>query len=125
MMAAVEAEIDLDKLNRLIRIFAGFTEKSAEAFDEALEAGAQAIEDMAVTLVPIRTGRLRDSIHHERKAPLNWIVTAGGPDVPYAKFVEYGTVKMAARSFMRASAEGRRQEVNQIIRRKIRELLGI
>jgi len=125
LMAVVEAEIDLDKLNRLIRIFAGFTEKSAEAFDEALEAGAQAIEDMAVTLVPIRTGRLRDSIHHVRKAPLNWIVTAGGPDAPYARFVEYGTYKMAARPFLRPATEDRRHEMNQIIHRKIRELLGI
>lgn len=120
-MAAVEIEIE--GLERLIRKIEDITGDVELVLDVALDAGAQAIEDMAVTLVPIRTGRLRDSIHHFKQSALTWIIRAGGPDAPYARFVEYGTFKMAARSFMRASAEGRRQEVVQIIRDKIRKLI--
>lgn len=38
---------------------------------------------------PVDTGRLRSSIIAERKGPFNWII---GTAVPYAEFVENGTI---------------------------------
>ena len=54
---------------------------------------------------PIQTGNLRRNIKYEKgeiiaRTPLS-PSNKGGKEVEYAKFVEYGTVKMAPRPFMR------------------------
>lgn len=61
---------------------------------------ADALVALAKTLVPVKTGKLRDSIHKApgKKRAGSFIVSAGGPttststDYDYALAVEYGTV---------------------------------
>lgn len=56
---------------------------------------------MALRLVPVRTGYLRSSIRAEVDANEARLVA----EAPYAGYVEYGTSKMAARPYMRPAAK--------------------
>jgi HK97 gp10 family phage protein len=58
------------------------------------EQGAQEIVDMQKRQVPVRTGKLRDSIKwtRDRKSPLAITITAGDDETKYARDVEFGTV---------------------------------
>jgi HK97 gp10 family phage protein len=61
--------------------------------------------DRAITLVPVRTGRLRDSINSRMTGRTTGSISA---DTPYAAYVEYGTRFMAARPFLRPAMEQQR-----------------
>jgi len=66
--------------------------------DEALKHAAELCVAEAKRLAPVRTGRLRDSIRILEQGEGYVIV---GSDVEYAPYVEYGTYRMAPRSFLR------------------------
>lgn len=53
----------------------------------------------------VDTGRMRDSIRRTEHGESRSVVTAGGGDVVYAGFNEFGTIKMSAQPFMRPAAE--------------------
>jgi hypothetical protein len=89
-VAGIEVKIDL----------AGFGVYQAAvtaAVAQAVEAAAEAIVTDAQAVVAVDTGALRDSITATEQSPLVWEVSAGNETVDYAQYVEYGTVKMAAR----------------------------
>ena len=87
-----------------------------EELDALVDSTAKLVWDTAVTLVPIRTGRLKNSIRVEETGqPMERLVRVGGDQAPYAPCVEYGTYKMAAQNFMRASAEARGPEIERLI----------
>lgn len=66
-----------------------------------VQANANRLEREAKARCPVRTGNLRNSIKAETHAGgLNADVGPRKPDGWYAHFLEWGTVKMAARPFM-------------------------
>lgn len=66
----------------------------------------------------IDTGHLVNSIHCEQLGPMRWTVTTG--DCEYAKALEYGTVNMAARPYMRPALERWRGPFVDAVREAIR-----
>lgn len=74
--------------------------------------GAATVEGRAKARAPVDTGRLRDSIHTARDADGAELV---GTEVEYARFVEFGTVNMAAEPFLRPAAAGAAGEVTQAV----------
>lgn len=58
-------------------------------------------ERMAKTLCPVDTGRLRASIAWEQIQPN---IVFLGTDVEYAEFIEYGTINMSPRPYIRPAA---------------------
>lgn len=122
-MAAVEVEVK--GIEKLLRMLENAQRSLVDELDALIDSGAKLVEDTAVTLVSVRTGRLKSTIHIEETGrPMERIVRAGGDEAPYAPHVEYGTYKMAARSFMRAAAEARGPEIAEMIRAGIAELFG-
>jgi len=79
----------------------------------ALEIIGGKAESYAKKLCPVDTGRLRNSITHQRYDENTEVV---GSNVEYAPFVELGTHKMAARAFLRPAAEGHTAEYMNIIK---------
>ena len=73
-------------------------ERLTGELDKTLEEMALKVEREAKRIVPVRTGRLRASIHHGKMEDLVYFV---GSPVIYAPFVEYGTRKMAAKPYLR------------------------
>ncbi len=68
-------------------------------------------------------GQLRDTIRRVNKPerPGNVRVYAGNKKVNYAHFVEYGTVKMRPKSFMRPGFQVAKKELKPKIEQMIRE----
>jgi hypothetical protein len=70
--------------------------------------------------VPIRTGRLKESIRVERISEEEFDSVAGGITirglfVNYAVFVEFGTSRMVGRFYMTAGYNRAMSEMNQIV----------
>ena len=63
---------------------------------ENLKSHAQKANDDQRKVVPIRTGRLRNSISYTINGQLELNIFA---NAPYARFVEFGTYRMRARPF--------------------------
>jgi len=94
----IELEIKVEKLEDVIRFLETAPPRIQEKVDEQLGVGAGIVADQARELAPFSTGYLRSTIGFERQAPLQWNVYAAAH---YAKFVEYGTSKMAPKPYMR------------------------
>ena len=60
------------------------------------------------------TGRLRGSISHEVDGEI--LVARIGTNVVYGKFLELGTRKMAARSFLQATLNRIRSQIGRILK---------
>ncbi len=69
---------------------------------EVVATTAFSVEANAKAVVPVRTGRLRNSITSKEEGDLTWTIA---PHTDYAIFVEYGTRFMRERSYMRPAAE--------------------
>jgi HK97 gp10 family phage protein len=84
--------------------------------DLALKAGAAPIVEEAKRLVPVRSGKLRDSITAEverkRNGDSERLVLIGfkRPTSAIAHLVEFGTVHSAARPFMRPALDAKAEE---------------
>jgi HK97 gp10 family phage protein len=81
---------------------------------------AQRVVTRAEDRVARRTGLLHASIGwRSRPRSLAAVVGIEGPDAYYWKFIEYGTVKMSARPFMRPAAmaeeQGHRKRVYEAL----------
>jgi len=113
-MAAVEVEVE--GIDKLIRMLENAQRSLVDELDALIDSAAKLVWDTAVTLVPVRTGRLKNSIRIEETGrPMERVVRAGGDEAPYAPYVEYGTSRMAAQPFLCPSAEARGPEIEQLI----------
>ena len=86
-----------EALNKIGRIKA----KVSEIAGQGIEAAALTCFTRARQLVPVRTGRLRDSITVQRISTSKIAVEA---TASYSGFVEYGTRYMKPRPYMRPAA---------------------
>jgi HK97 gp10 family phage protein len=71
-------------------------------------------------------GRLRDSIRAQKPVISEsgaeaWVI-AGGEQAPYARYQEFGTVKMRAHPFMRPAAEESREDVAALVAAAVRRV---
>ena len=103
----IEVAVDFSQLDKAIndalakmrmKIIKALTEATIEAYVTAK------------SVVPVRTGLLRSSIHMEKVSPFEHKVVAGSEVKSrgkpyYAPFVEYGTRKMRPRPYMKPGAE--------------------
>jgi len=62
------------------------------------------IHNLSVRIVPVDTGRLRNSLHIKPSSPGSLRYTIGD-GVEYGVFVEYGTYKMRAQPFLRPAVD--------------------
>jgi HK97 gp10 family phage protein len=85
------------------------------AYDQALERSLEIIgltaEKYAKQIVPVDTGRLRNSITHEVDGKEVFI----GTNVEYAPPIEYGTIKQKAQPFLQPAATGHASTYKQIV----------
>lgn len=73
-----------------------------EELDKKIEIIALMVEKEAKELCPVRTGRLRASIHAGKENKYTHYV---GTNVEYAPFVEFGTRKMRAQPYLRPAVK--------------------
>lgn len=82
--------------------------------DAAARAVAEATAERARNRVPVDSGRLKDAIHVEREGLGEYAVIAGDRDAWYGHFVEFGTVRTAARPFLAPAVEETRPTIQAI-----------
>lgn len=81
------------------------------AMQRALERIGMEAEGYAKDLCPVDTGRLRGSITHTTDEAAAYI----GTNVEYGKYVELGTVKMAAQPFLSPAATEHTETYRNIV----------
>jgi len=121
-LAAIE--VTVTGADMLARKFLDAANKLVDEIDAAVEAGADLVQDMAITLVPVRTGLLKSTIHVEPTGQMmERRVRAGGGEAPYAPYVEFGTRRMGAQPYMRPSLDARKAEIVNLIGKAVLNLL--
>lgn len=80
----------------------------------------------AKRLVPVDTGRLRDSITADTQGEASRTVATGDivADAPYAGFVEFGTVRMAPQPYMRPALAKYRRDFKNDLEKAGADVLG-
>lgn len=111
----------------VLHILSQYGERAAEAAREALQENAEALINEARSRVPVRTGRLKESIHAEPYSNGNKIrVVADAEDehgTPYAAIVEYSP--KINKPFLFPSFYALRTEMINRVKEKVRaELRG-
>lgn len=81
---------------------------------DVLEVAGSMVEGTAVELCPYDTGYLRGSLTHE----LRGLSVFVGSPVFYAPYVELGTSRMAARSYLVAAIARDRVRIQRLFREK-------
>lgn len=79
----------------------GILNEADKLIKQKLQQAALLVERTAKELCPVRTGTLRRSINRQVKKHEARV----GSNVEYAPFVEMGTSKMGARSYLRPALE--------------------
>lgn len=82
------------------------------AFARALERIGLQAEGYAKDLCPVDTGNLRNSITHTSDGKAAYI----GTNVTYGKYVELGTLKMAAQPYLRPAAADHGETYRNIVK---------
>jgi len=114
-------ELEVKGLDEMIRFFEEAERSLLDELDAAVDSGAKLVWDTATTLCPVRTGRLKNSIHILKQKELERIIRA---DTEYAIFVEFGTSRMAAQPFIRPALEARRAEIVALIHGAVGRIFG-
>ena len=91
------ANLNTKALNSAIDKLKFYQIAAKKRVNDALAVGALLIESDAKLLSPVDTGLNRSSIHAKKESYLRWKI---GANTSYAKHLEFGTVKMAARPFL-------------------------
>ena len=87
--------LDTAKLDRIIATFP----REAEG---VVKSGAYAVTGKAMSLAPVDTGALKNSLHAAKAGDLLWW---SGDGVDYGIYQEMGTSRMSAHPFMRPAVE--------------------
>lgn len=95
-----------------------FKAASDKQIAAALEAVGQKAEGYVKPLVPVKTGRLRNSITHFQEGKYTEVV---GTNVKYAIYVEFGTVRTKKpRPYLKPGILNHTDEYSKIIEKHLR-----
>ena len=108
----------LNKLTRALRQAGA----SMEDMREANTRVGQVVVRRATPITPRDTGALAGSIRPSRRVS-GASVSAGGGRIRYARFVEFGTRKMAARPYLYKGARDSEDEWLDVYQRELERLL--
>ena len=93
-------EVDSSDINRVAGRFEVAGRDAAREAGRLLRSTAMDVETDAKRFAPVRTGTLRRSIRHEIRHTRGGAEAIIGTDVPYARYVEQGTSRMAPHAYM-------------------------
>jgi HK97 gp10 family phage protein len=104
-MASVWVE-GIDQLNTVVVVLESSSHRAALDAGKVVRASAHRVESLGKQFCPVDTGNLRNSIGTEFLGYSGNVVAAEiGPTASYGHWVEYGTSRMAPRSFMGPAAD--------------------
>lgn len=89
---------------------------------DALEEGADLVVDDAKSRVPVKTGKLRDSIHYvvrKERTRIDVVANAKNKGFPYGRIVEFSP--KINQPFLFPAADANREKIKQLIIDAIRK----
>ncbi len=95
-----------------IRGLEGLEQGIQEAIQTTLDKSAQSAVDGAQSIVPVRTGRLRDSIGVKEQGSNHVVVAA---DTPYTAAVEFGVGAREAKPYLGPQSDRLQSEAPKIL----------
>ena len=102
-----------------------FEGAAATAVKQAVEKSVLLMEANTKLNTPVITGNLRRSIASQANGFSGFVYSAaqaGGEEVNYAKFVEYGTAHMAPRAMFRKGVAQSEERIKSIISGELRDV---
>src|SRR5690606_14108631 len=106
---------------RLKRMFEEASDQITADSERLLEVAVIKMENDAKAMSPVDTGRLRNSIGHRKLSHAEWEV---GTSTPYARDVEYGTMRTRPQPFLRPAFERNMEQLKQGLKEAIRRGLN-
>ena len=95
------------------------TQKIKTLYERTIAYAADRMEIEAKAKVPVRTGRLQNSIRQ-------WVIPDGramGPNTPYDIYVEFGTSRMKAQPYIRPSIDNTKKLISQFMMRQYKTVM--
>ena len=92
--------------------------KMQTLIDRTIAYAADRMEIEAKAKVPVRTGKLQNSIHQ-------WVIPGGramGPNTQYDIYVEFGTSRMKAQPYIRPSIDNTKKLISNFMMRQYRTI---
>lgn len=118
LMPSWSCQIVTDTVTPKLAAFAAKLEREVQM---GLDVAGADMEDLAKSLVPVRTGYLRSTIYHRATG----YVLNFGAGANYASYIEFGTWKMAARPYLRPALHASMQRLVDEIRTSVMNTLGV
>lgn len=100
-------------------ILRDYGKRAAQAARQALEENAEIVLEEARARCPVDTGKLRDSLHLEKKGAdkIRIVADAQNKGYYYGRLLEYAP---NGKPFMRPALESKREEIHRNVLEKIR-----
>lgn len=122
------ADMKLEGMENLLAEIEKLGQKGSRIENKALREAGDVVKESIKKEVPVRTGKLKQSITASRVKTKDGVKRVEvGPDKDgyYGKFVEFGTVKMKANPFMSRGYETSKEEAMEAIEKNLKEGLGL
>lgn len=122
------ADMKVEGMENLLAEIEKLGQKGSRIENKALREAGDVVKDAIEKEVPVRTGKLKQSITVSRVKTKDGVKRVEvGPDKDgyYGKFVEFGTVKMKANPFMARGYETSKEEAMSTIEKNLKEGLGL
>ena len=122
------ADMKVDGMENLLAEIEKLGQKGSRIENKALKEAGDVVKESIEKEVPVRTGKLKQSITVSRVKTKDGVKRVEvGPDKDgyYGKFVEFGTVKMKANPFMSRGYETSKEEAMEAIEKNLKEGLGL
>lgn len=125
---ANEVKVELEGIENLIDEVEKLGKQGSKIENKALKGAGEVVKDAIVREVPVRTGKLKESITVSRvknKDGAKHVEVGPGKDGWYGKFIEFGTVKMKAKPFMEPGYENSKDAALDTIQEELKRGLGL
>lgn len=122
------ADMKVDGMENLLAEIEKLGQKGSRIENKALKEAGDVVKESIEKEVPVRTGKLKQSITVSRVKTKDGVKRVEvGPDKDgyYGKFVEFGTVKMKANPFMSRAYETSKEDAMSTIEKNLKEGLGL
>lgn len=123
--SAIRIELDMRRLKELERKTPGITDKvmgklAGDVDGYAKDHMSRTAPDASRPGEPpaVQTGKLKNSITHQREAARSWSVTVGAE---YGVHLEFGTAVMAARPFLRPAVRAIAETAPKVLKAEVFE----
>lgn len=105
------------KFEELEKDLLRFKRNTIKAFEEAQLQAMDSVTKEAKAIVPVRTGKLRDSIKIEKQSDLKYKF---GSDLGYARIVEFGGKNRKANLYITKASEKYAVYLNDELKKRIK-----